>query len=48
MVLLNAPGSPARGVPLPGTFVDLRGHARTAIRLGAARGAVLRAEAAGP
>jgi hypothetical protein len=48
MVLLNAPGSPARGVPLPGTFVDLRGHARTAIRLGAARGAVLRAQAAAP
>jgi hypothetical protein len=48
IVLLNAPGSPARSVSLPGTFVDLRGHTRSSVPLGPARGAVLRAAPLAP
>jgi hypothetical protein len=42
MVRVNGPGARARTLRLPGAFVDLRNRLRTTVRLGAARGVVLR------
>jgi hypothetical protein len=42
LVLLNPPGAPARTVALDGEHLDIRGRRVGEVRLGAARGAVLR------